>query len=308
MSRNQGVRYFTEEQVRNGLPMKEAISLLKRAFTDYAHGRAQNQPRRRLTLDTGSVLHSLAGAWGGYFGTKVYSTNPRHGAHFTVLLYDAETARPLAQFEANWLGQIRTGAVSGVAADLLAPSRPLRVGCIGTGFQAQSQLQAITAVRPLDSVRVWSRQAEKRELFAREMTRLLGTQVSAAVSAEAASEGSDVLVTATWSKEPVIQASAIPAGCLVLAVGSNNPKHRELPTETVTSSFVVVDDREACRIEAGDLLLAFDEEHWISAVELKDLVADPSRGSERGERTVVFKSVGLGLEDVAVAAYLYERA
>src|SRR4051812_31471127 len=127
---------FTEEDVRKLLPMKEAVGRMREVFADFAAGRGQNQPRRRLALDTGAVLHSLAGAWGGYFGTKVYSTHPQHGAWFTVLLFEAASARPVAQFEGNWLGQIRTGAVSGVAADLLLPQRKVRVGCIGSGFQA----------------------------------------------------------------------------------------------------------------------------------------------------------------------------
>src|SRR5919112_437974 len=113
---------FTEEEVRQLLPMPECIEALRSAFDAYAHGKAQNQPRRRLRLDTGSVLHALAGAYGGYFGTKVYSTNPRHGATFFFLLFDADTGRPLAEFEANHLGQIRTGAATGLAVDVLAPT------------------------------------------------------------------------------------------------------------------------------------------------------------------------------------------
>ena len=101
---------------------------MRNTFEALARGEAQNQPRRRLLLPSGSVLHSMAGAYGGYFGTKIYSTNRKHGAWFTFLLYDAETARPLAEFEANYLGQIRTGAVSGLAADLLAAAPEVDVG------------------------------------------------------------------------------------------------------------------------------------------------------------------------------------
>ena len=118
---------FTEDDVVRLLPMTAAIESLRKAFTAYGNGEAQNQPRRRLILPTGAVLHSMAAAYGGYFGTKIYSTHPKHGAYFTFLLYDAATARPLAQFEANHLGQIRTGAASGLAADLLAPEKPLSV-------------------------------------------------------------------------------------------------------------------------------------------------------------------------------------
>src|SRR5258708_9411523 len=103
--------------------MREAIRLMRETFAALHDGTAINQPRRRLTLPTGSLLHSMAGAYGKYFGTKVYSTNPKHGSHFFFLLFDAHTAKPLAQFEANYLGQIRTGAASGYATALLAAPR-----------------------------------------------------------------------------------------------------------------------------------------------------------------------------------------
>lgn len=302
------MRHFTEEDVRRLLPMKAAVERLREAFRDYAAGTAQNQPRRRLFLETGSILHSLAGAWGGYFGTKVYSTHPRHGAHFTVLLYDAATATPLAQFEANWLGQIRTGAASGLAADLLLPPGPVRVGCIGSGFQAHSQLDALHAVRPIAEVRVWSRKRENREAFARSAAERLGVRAVVAESAEDAAAGADVLITATWAKDPVVDAAAVPTGALVLAMGTNHPDRRELPPELVTQSWIVADDRDACRIEAGDLLLALGEKDWESVVELKDLVANPSVAESRGQQTAIFKSVGLGLEDVAVAAWVLQQA
>src|SRR6266571_2253680 len=112
--------HLTEDQVRERLPMREAVRLMRETFAALRAGTAINQPRRRLSLPTGSTLHSMAGAWGKYFGTKFYSTHPKHGAHFSFFLFDAATAEPLAQIEANWLGQIRTGAASGYATDLLA--------------------------------------------------------------------------------------------------------------------------------------------------------------------------------------------
>src|SRR5579885_3582812 len=146
--------------------MPDAVAAMRRCFQALAQGRAQNQPRRRLILESGSVLHSMAGAFGNYFGTKFYSSNPRYGAHFSFMLYDAKTARPLAFLEANHLGQIRTGAASGYATDLLADPNADTLGIIGSGFQAQTQLDAIRAVRPIQTVRVWSRSEEKRRKFA----------------------------------------------------------------------------------------------------------------------------------------------
>ena len=300
------MRFYTEDDVRRMLPMKAAIDILRQAFTDFARGKASHQPRRRLHLETGAVLHTMTGAWGRYFGSKVYATHAKHGAWFTVLLFDAETAKPLAQFEANWLGQIRTGAISGLAVDALAPNRPLRVGCIGSGFQAQSQLEAIAAVRPIESVRVWSRREEKRQSFAHSVSGLLDTTVTAAKSAADTARNADILVTATWAKDPVIDDADVQDGTLVLAMGSNNPERRELPAELVRRSTVVVEDKEACRIEAGDLILAFEDADWNRVVQLKDLITNPQPGAA-GQLTV-FKSVGIGLSDVAVAGWMYEQS
>src|SRR5580658_7852070 len=160
--------YFTESDVQELLPISEAIRLMRLAFEAMKNGRAQNQPRRRLILESGSVLHSMAGAVGNYFGTKFYSSNPRYGAHFYFVLYDAKTAQPLAMMEANHLGQIRTGAASGYATDLLARPEARTVGIIGSGFQARTQLEAVRSVRNIETVRVWSRSEEKRQAFAEE--------------------------------------------------------------------------------------------------------------------------------------------
>ena len=133
---------ITEADVRRLLPMPDAIQALREAFAAWRAGGAQNQPRRRMVLPSGACLHQLAGAHRGYFGTKVYATHPKHGAWFHVLLYDAGTARPLAFFEADWLGQIRTGAATGLATDLLAAPGAETVGLIGSGYQAAGQLAA----------------------------------------------------------------------------------------------------------------------------------------------------------------------
>jgi alanine dehydrogenase len=145
--------YFTEADVRELLPMTEAVRLMRIAFEALAIGRAKNQPRRRLILESGSVLHSMAGACGNYFGTKYYSTNPRYGAYFFFTLFDAKTARPLATMEANHLGQIRTGAASGYATDLLANPQAKTLAIIGSGFQAKTQLDAESGAATKKSVR-----------------------------------------------------------------------------------------------------------------------------------------------------------
>jgi len=287
--------FLTEDEVRRLLPMGEAIRLMLLAFEAMGRNEAQSQPRRRLILPTGSILHSNAGAYGGYFGTKFYSTNPKHGAHFLFSLYDANTAVPLALMQANYLGQIRTGAAAGYAADLLAAPDAAVLGVIGSGFQAASQVEAMRAVRPIREVRVWSRKAEKRKQFAREIGGV------AAESVEAAVHGAHIVVTATNAKEPVLERSWISPGTFAAAVGSNNASRRELPADLLAAAWLVaVDSMEQARIEAGDLILA---NNWSNVVELQTLTRRYNPAA-----IVIFKSVGLGVEDVAAGSYVYEQA
>ena len=160
--------FLTESDVRELLPMAKAVDLIESAFHRMAAGESINQPRRRLILPAGSVLHYMAAADGSYFGTKIYATHPKHGAHFLFLLYNAADAKPLAILEANHLGQIRTGAASGYATRLLARPEAATLGVIGSGFQARTQIAAMRAVRPIRQVRIWSRSEDKRRALAME--------------------------------------------------------------------------------------------------------------------------------------------
>ncbi len=257
--------FLTESEVRDLLPMSDAIRLVGLAFEALAQGKAQSQPRRRLILKTGSMLHQVPGAYGKYFGMKFYATNPKFGADFLFSLYDAETARPLALMQANWLGQIRTGAASGYATSLMADPNAETVGVIGAGFQAQSQVDAMRAVRPIRTVKVWSRHAEKREKFAAEMN------ASVAASAEDAVRGAQIVVTATWSKDPVLEDSWISPGTHINAMGSNMANRRELPEALVRRAHLIaVDALDAAKNEAGDLIIP---DQWSNVVELQTVKA-----------------------------------
>lgn len=302
--------HIREPDVLRLLPMTEAIRVVRDAFLDLAAGKAQNQPRRRLFLPTGAVLHALAGSWRSYFGTKIYASHARHGAYFLLMLYDAETARPLALIEANHLGQIRTGAATGVATHALAPPDASSLAVIGTGFQARTQLEAIASVRPLDDIRVWSRDASRREEFARRCAADFGLPVRATSTAEECVRGVAIVVTATYSKEPVLESDWIHDGVHINAVGSNNPHRRELPPELIArASWIVVDSIEQSKLESGDLLLAWTAEDWETSrlLELQRALAGGVRRRSNSLITI-FKSNGLGLEDIAVAGFVYERA
>jgi alanine dehydrogenase len=287
--------YLSEEDVRELLPMHEAVARMRTAFFALARGLAINQPRRRLILDTGATLHSMAASYTNYFGTKFYSTHPKYGAHFYFVLYDAQTAQPLAWMEAGNLGQIRTGAASGYATDLLANPEADTLGIIGSGFQARTQSEAIRAVRSIKTIRVWSRSREKRRKFAE------AVGADPVETAEEAVRGAQIVVTATNAAEPVIEDAWIAPGTMINAMGANAATRRELPGELVRrADLVVVDSLEQAKIEAGDLILA---DSWANVLELQnvDQVFDPAR-------ITIFKSLGICVEDVAAGAFVYERA
>jgi alanine dehydrogenase len=303
--------YLTESDVRELLPMVDAIQLMHSVFERLADGEAANHPRRRLILPTGSVLHYMAGSDGQYFGAKIYSSHPRHGAHFTFLLYRAADAEPLALLEANHLGQIRTGAASGLATRLLAAESASSVSILGSGFQAATQLEAMLAVRKIKEVRVWSRDSGKRAAFATEASVRFGMPVQAVETAEQAVRDAAIIVTATNAKEPVLDSEWVAAGAHINAMGSNQATRRELPTDLVRrADWIVVDSKEQARMESGDLLRAFEDKDWTSPrlLELQDLVSGRVRARTRPDQITIFKSNGLAVEDVIAAAFVYQRA
>ena len=266
--------FLTESEVRQLLPMNRALGLMRTAFERLASGEALNQPRRRVILPAGSVLHYMAGSDGKYFGAKIYSTHPVYGAHFLFLLYRAADATPLALMEANHLGQIRTGAASGFATQLLARPESETVGIIGSGFQARTQLEAVAAAWNLKAVKVWSRSPERRQAFAAEYAGSLGIPVEATENAEQAVRTADIVITATNAREPVLESGWIRPGTHINAMGSNQAKRRELPAGLLHSAdWIVVDSKEQAQIESGDLLLALNDAEWERVVELQEVVA-----------------------------------
>jgi ornithine cyclodeaminase/alanine dehydrogenase-like protein (mu-crystallin family) len=304
--------YLSEQDVLACLPMSKAVELVEQAFRQLADGSTINHPRRRVILPTGSVLHYMAAGTPGYFGLKAYSVNAKTGAHFEVLLYSAADGLPLATLEANHLGQIRTGAASGVGTKHLAREDATVAAIIGSGFQAETQLEAIANVRTLREVRVWSRKQERREDFARRCAAKFNLNVKAAGTARECVENAHIVVTATNSKEPVIESEWISPGTHINAAGSNWAQRRELPTGLICDrrALVAVDSVEVGKIESGDLLIPQHERGLASlpAIELSEIIAGkcPGRGSQ--DQITVFKSNGLAAEDIAVAGYIYEEA
>jgi ornithine cyclodeaminase/alanine dehydrogenase-like protein (mu-crystallin family) len=303
--------FLTEREVKLLLPMQKAIELVRQSFLELSAGEAQNQPRRRMRLPSGTVLHQMAGANAAYLGTKIYVTHPRRGPHFLFTLYRASDGEPLALMEANELGKIRTGAASGVATDLLAPPDAAVVGLIGAGHQAKTQLHAVCTVRNIQEVRVFSRRAESRARFLEEFREYEAGEIRATGSAEEAVAGAQIVITATYSGEPVVEDAALAEGTHINAMGSNAPDRRELSADTVRrADLIALDSREQAELEAGDLLVAYGGIRWPTAqvCELSEILSGQRAGRKSNRDLTIFKSLGLGTQDVAVAGWVYERA
>jgi ornithine cyclodeaminase/alanine dehydrogenase-like protein (mu-crystallin family) len=311
-----------EDDVRAVLTMPAALDVLEAAFRAQGEGRTRNVPRSRIVIpaDRG-VLHVLSayvpGEPGhpelpgpGVFGFKAYSAFPG-GVRFSVNLYSSEDGQLLALIEADWLGQMRTGAASGVATRLLARPDASVAGLIGTGGQARTQLLALAAARPLERALVFGRDAARRQAFCDEMTALAGIPVVPAESARAAVEQAHIVVTATTAREPVLSGAWLLPGTHVNAMGSNWHNRREVDDDAVERSAVVaVDALDQARIEAGDLLLpsAAGRFDFARAVELGAIAARTVAGRASREEVTLFKSLGIALEDVAVAGHVYALA
>lgn len=242
-------------------------------------------------------------------GFKAYTTS-RNGAHFLFLLYGGD-GRLLAIMEADRLGQVRTGAASGVATKYMARKEAATIGIFGTGWQARSQLPAVCAVRSIRQVKAYSRNAERRQAFCREMSETLNVEVIPVEDPEEAVKEADILITITTAKEPVLKGVWLQPGVHLNVAGSNFAQKRELDEEAVRrSALIVVDSKEQARIESGDLLVPIERGllRWEDVHELGEVVAGRLPGRRSDQEITLFKSNGIALEDVAVAWRVYERA
>jgi alanine dehydrogenase len=303
---------LSEADVKNILTMPMALEAVEDSFRRLADGSAQVDSRRRLHIPGKSYLHYMAAAdaRGGYLGLKMY-TSAREGLRFLVPLFEAQSGDLVALIEADYLGQMRTGAASGVATRLMARADSSTVGIIGTGLQARTQLIAIAAVRKIESVGAFSRTAEHRERFAKDMTEQLGVPVTAVASAEEAVRDAAIVVTSTNSTGPVLEGRWLKSGMHINAIGANFPQKHELDGEAVRRcDIIAVDSREQSKIEAGDLIQMYgdDERRWDSVNELAEIVAGKIPGRADPNQITLFKSNGIATEDVVVAGLIYKRA
>lgn len=299
-------RYLTEDDVVATLTMRDALELLDAAAKKQASGAAMNAPRQRVHSGA-AMLQVLPAALDGRVAHKSYTIGPR-GATFWVTLY-SPGGEMLAIISANRLGQIRTGAASGLATRYLARPDVSVLATIGTGFQARTQIEAICLARPIERVLVWGRDPQRLATFTAEMTALLDRRVEAAAGADAAVREADVVATMTSSAQPVFAGRELRPGTHVNAAGSNRLTAQEIDVETVRrAELIVVEDVAQARTESGDLRSAIDAGHfaWDSAIRLADIVSGTHPGRSTPEQITLFESLGIGLWDIAVASHIYD--
>ena len=298
------MRHFTDAQVERSLANADLGAVLREAFVDLAHSRAAQQPRMRT--DAGGVKLSTLGAvlpGAGVAGAKVYTTIAGEFS-FLIALFSARSGKPLATFEAGAITRRRTAAVSVLAAQLAAVESAATIAVFGTGVQARSHLEAFARAYPNAALRVVGRR--NAEVFAADAARMLGREVRPCET-HAALAGAQIVVTATRSTMPLFEGGAVAPGAFVAAVGSSRPDAREVDDALLArTQAVLVEWKEQALREAGDLVLAAPAvRSRMNIVELGEAFAGHVRVRASDADIVVFKSVGVGIEDVAVAGLAY---
>ncbi len=303
--------FVGEREVEQILSMDNAVRVVEETFRQQGLGNAINHPRLRIRTEK-SMLHYLAGAVPhmDVMGYKAY-TSYKGGVKFRVFLHSIETGELLSIMDGNFMGMIRTGATTGVATKYMSRTNSDVVGIFGTGFQARGQLIGVTSVRKVKTIRAYSRNAEKRKLFCDEMEKFLQIETIPVEKPEDVLSGADILITSTTSVEPVFKGEWLQCGVHINAIGGNFLFKREIDETSVRrSNVIVVESIEQSKIESGEFLPLIEKGRlqWHGIHELGEVVTGKTKGRTRDEDITLFKSLGIAIEDIAVAAHIYELA
>ncbi len=306
------VLLLNEAEVGQLLTMEMALEAVEQGLRKLALEEAQNVPRARVQTDH-AMLHTMSAAAKslGFMGAKVYSTSRKNGARFLVPLFDGKTGALLCLMQADYLGQMRTGAASGVATQYMARPDASEVGLYGSGKQARTQLLAVCKVRRIRSVSVYSPNEGHRRQFADEMSERCQTEVVAVPRPEMAAENKDIIITATTSREPVLHGAWIAQGTHINAIGSNFLAKAEVDVATLRRcTSVVVDCKDQARMEAGDFQQGIEDGslRWSDIRELGQVIVGRYTARKHEQDITMFKSLGIAIEDIAVAGRVYAKA
>jgi len=304
--------HINESEVRQLLTMPMAIEAVEDVSRKQAAGTVIVHPRRRFELPGGGFFHYMAAmdTASGFIAMKQY-TFVKGKLCFLVPLYSIATGELLALIEADFLGQQRTGAASGVATKYLSTKGARSAAIIGTGGQAKTQLEAINSVRLLESAYIYGRDVQRRNKFCEEMSERLSINVFPMESASAAVRTAEIVSTATTSSHPVLTGEDLPGGIHINAIGANHAHKQELDAGAIAKANVIfVDSLAQSKQEAGDLIIPFQQlpQRWNDVHELSELVAGKVPGRTTDLQITLFKSNGIAAWDLAVAEKVFALA
>jgi ornithine cyclodeaminase/alanine dehydrogenase-like protein (mu-crystallin family) len=310
-----GLKYFDAQTIREALTSETAITTVRAAMIALSNGSAKQLLRSFIGLEnrTFAIMPAALSAR-GYFGAKLvsvfFAADGRRAHEGLVVLFDGESGKPVCTADAGEITHIRTGAASAVATDLLARTDARRMAVLGTGKQAVSHIEAIVKVRPLTEILVWGRSAERAQNFAEEMTRKTGIAVRSAQSVRVAVANADIICTVTSASEPILEGAWVKPGAHVNVVGSSGPGPAEIDQDLVMKSRFIADHREHVLLHGADFLRAkaagaVTDTHV--AAEIGEILSGARDGRLSADDITLYKSLGHAVQDIAVAAWLYEH-
>jgi ornithine cyclodeaminase/alanine dehydrogenase-like protein (mu-crystallin family) len=286
--------------VRALLSYEELIPAIRQALIDFSAGRVHQPVRTIVPVPShGGWFGVMPAVYGSVMGAKMVTFYPGNAAarkhtHMAVIqLFRSDNGEPLVTMDGRLITEMRTAAVSTVAIDHLADPQAKVLGILGSGVQARSHIRALQGIRSFTEVKVWSRSQDHARQFADE----IGASVT---SAEQAVSGADVVLSLTSAPQPILCGRWLRPDALVCAIGAATPERRELDDEAMRGA-IVVESREAAMREAGDIVLA----HAQVSAEIGELLNGAPLA--RGDHAIVFKSVGIAVEDIAAAKLVYDK-
>jgi alanine dehydrogenase len=302
-----------ESCIKQLVTMDDALAAVEEVFREQGKGGVVNVPRVRAPVK-GGILRITAGvlSYCGYYGVKMSSTavfGRDAGRMFS--LFREENGELVAIVQVFAMGALRTGAASGVATKFLANKEAAVLGVLGSGRQARTQVEAVCKVRPIREVRVYSPNAAHREVFCLDMSKYQKNKYVPMGTAEEAVRDADIIVSATTSEQPVVLGRWLKPGVHINAIGANYEHRRELDRDTVlAATFICADDVEQVRYESTDLAepVKAGELSWDRVRGLSEVVSGQLRGRTAPTDITIFKSLGVAIEDVALAVRAYEKA
>ena len=302
---------LNDADVRALMSMSDCVGVMEDAFSQAGDGKVWNRPRSRIRMPRG--FHHLMAAYladSEVFGLKTY-TSFRSGTRFTTMLYDSNNGDLLAMVQGPRIGQLRTGAVTGVGTKHMSRANSSTVGIIGAGFQSRGQLEGVCDVRDIVSAKIFDVSEENSQKMADEMGDSLGIQTSVAGSAEEAVTDVDIIITMTTARTPVLFGDWLKEGQHINAAGSNHWIRQEVDDNVIRKADrIVADSIEDAQIESGDLLFPIERGRvmWSAIRELSDVVCGHITGRESDQEITLFESQGVAITDVAAANFVYRKA